>query len=290
MPTLTSRNGSLTYGAGYPTLLINDQPRIMDQDPRVKDELMAGRVDLLVEIARRGAALGADMAAVLVTDVDVDEVEMLPRAAVAIHNALGCPIGLDTRNPEALAAALEAMRPYRCFVSSVSGEPGVMEAMLPVVKRYNAVVAGMPMGRYSHLVPMSVEGRLAEARYILEVCAGYGIRREDVVMDGICMAASTLVAGAFRITLETLAAFHSQLGCATLLGIGNAGHGMPDPTRIDLAFLLGAMPWGLDSALVDPRTVALLESVRGMDFLTERDPTGKRYLQHWRAKNGKIRV
>ena len=42
------------------------------------------------------------------------------------------------------------------------------------------------------------------------------------------------------------------IGVATILGIGNAGFGMPDQTRIDLAYLLAAIPWGLDADLVDP--------------------------------------
>ena len=33
---------------------------------------------------------------------------------------------------------------------------------------------------------------------------------------------------------------------------------MPDQTRIDLAYLLAAIPWGLDAALVDPATLGLI--------------------------------
>ena len=36
MPTrLTSPNGELIIGKGFPTVLINDQLRIMDQDPEI---------------------------------------------------------------------------------------------------------------------------------------------------------------------------------------------------------------------------------------------------------------
>ena len=46
------------------------------------------------------------------------------------------------------------------------------------------------------------------------------------------------------------------------LGIGNAGHGMPDQTRFDLAHLLVAMPYGLDAILVNPATQGLVECAR----------------------------
>ena len=87
-----------------------------------------------------------------------------------------------------------------------------------------------------------------------------------------------------QVTLDTLRALHRELGVATILGIGNAGFGMPDQTRIDLAYLLAAVPWGLDAALVDPATPGLLEAVRAVDFLTANDPHGRRYIQHYRTK------
>jgi hypothetical protein len=59
---------------------------------------------------------------------------------------------------------------------------------------------------------------------------------------------------------------------------------MPDKTRIDLAYLIAAVPWGLDAALVDPSTPGLVEGARAIDFLTGRDAYGKGYIQHYRAK------
>jgi len=87
--------------------------------------------------------------------------------------------------------------------------------------------------------------------------------------------------------LESLQAYRDQLGVASILGIGNAGFGMPTPTVIDLAFLIGAIPWGLNAALVNPKTRGLIETVRAMDFLINHDIAGKRYIQ-WYRKNRKI--
>jgi cobalamin-dependent methionine synthase I len=72
------------------------------------------------------------------------------------------------------------------------------------------------------------------------------------------------------------------LGVSTTLGIGNAGFGMPTPTVIDLAYLVAAIPWGLDSALVNPATRGLVETVRAIDFLDGSDASGRRYIQWYR--------
>ena len=287
MPTLTSRNGSITFGPDLPTLLINDQLCVQDQKARMLDELREGKVDFMVETALWGHQVGTDIVAILITHPDINEVEMLPKIAVAVHNEVGCPIGLDNRHPEALEAALDAMKPHKCIVWTVTAEEDLLESILPIVKKYDAVIAGMPLGHYSKHVPMSAEGRLAESRIIVEACEGIGIQRDHIVIDAVCMAASSLLPNAFNISLETVRLVRQELQVATQLGIGNAGFGMPDKTAVDLAYLLGAMPWGLDAAFVNPGTPVLVQSVRALDMLLGRDETGKRYLDHWRAVNNK---
>lgn len=281
MTQLTSRLGSLEFGPGMPTLLVNDQLRVMDQSPAVLDELRAGRLDTLLSLARQGRRVGVDMVDVLVNHYELDEVDLLPRIAVAVHRETGCPISLDSREPEALDAALSALRPHKALVNSVTAEAGSLEALLPIAKRHGAAVVGMPIGD-RHGLPKTVAGRVAEARVIVEAAEGAGIPRNDVVIDAICLASSA-EPGSMGVTLETLAALRRELGVATILGIGNAGFGMPDQTRIDLAYLLAAVPWGLDAALVDPATPGLIESVRAIDFLTGRDPYGRRYIAHYRS-------
>jgi len=282
MPRLTSKNGEIEFGPGKPTLLVNDQLRVMDQSPEVLSELREGKIDKLLELARMGADIGTDVVDVLVTHADLDEVELLPRVALAVHEEIGCPISLDTRDPLALEAALKAMQPYKVMVNSVTAEPEEYEKLLPVCAKYGAVVVGMPIGKI-HGLPKTVAGRIAETEVILQAARRYGIPREDLVIDAICLATSA-EADSMQVTLETLRALEQDLGLTTILGIGNAGHGMPTQLYIDLAYLVAAVPWGLHAALVNPLTPGLVETVRAVDFLTNRDPYGKRYIRRYREQ------
>jgi 5-methyltetrahydrofolate--homocysteine methyltransferase len=282
MTTLSSACGHIEFGPGLPTLLINDQLRVMDQSPQVLAELQEGRLDRLLELAHFGQRIGTDMVDILVNHPGLDEVSLLPRIASAVHGAIGCPISLDSRDPVALEPALEALRPYKALINSVTAETESLESLLPLAHQYGAAIVGMPIG-HLHGMPKTVEGRLAEARVIVEAAEVQGIPREDIVIDAICLASAAEPAS-MKVTLETLSALHRELGVTTLLGIGNAGFGMPDQTRVDLAYLLAAIPWGLDAALVDPATPGLVEGARAVDFLTGNDPFGKRYIDHYRAK------
>ena len=280
MTKLTSPKGELQLGAAYPTVLINDQLRIMDQSPEIFIQLKDGNLDGILALAHWGHKVGADMVDILINHPDLDEVDLLPRIVQRVKDEIGCPIALDSRNPSALDAALQVLRPHKALINSVTAERASLEELLPLAKKYNAAVVGMPVG-HIHGLPKTVEGRLVEAKVILDACKAAGIPREDVVMDAICLvsAAEPL---SFNVTMETLKAFRDELGVATTLGIGNAGFGMPDPTVIDLAYLVAGIPWGLDSALVNPATRGLLETVRAVDFLAGRDIAGRRYIQNYR--------
>lgn len=282
MTILTSRNGEVPIGPGFPVALINDKPNALDLTPDELALLRAGDITPMLERAGWGPPAGTVLVDVLAHHPELDEVALLPRLAVAIHEALGCPIVLDSRNVEALDATLAALHPYKALLNSVTAERAAMEALLPLAAKHGAAIVGMPIGD-THGMPRDVAGRVAEARVLIETAARYGIPREDIIMDALCLA-SAAEPGSMQVTLETLKAFHEELDVATTLGIGNAGHGMPEQTHIDLAFLLAAIPWGLDCALVDPRTPLLNALTRAMDFLTARDPYGKGYLQQYRAK------
>jgi 5-methyltetrahydrofolate--homocysteine methyltransferase len=281
MTTLTSRKGSLQFGPKLPTLLINDQLRVMDQSPEVLAELQEDKLDKILELARLGKQAGTDMVDILINHPGLDEVALLPKVASAVHEEIGCPISLDSRNPAALEAALESLQPYKALINSVTAETESLESLLPVAKKYGAAIVGMPIG-HQFGMPKTVEGRLVESRVIIEAAARHGIPAEDIVIDAICLASSA-EPGSMLVTLETLGALRNHLKVATLLGIGNAGFAMPDQKRVDLAYLLAAVPWGLDAALVDPSTPGLVESVRAVDFLSGNDLYGKRYIEHDRS-------
>jgi 5-methyltetrahydrofolate--homocysteine methyltransferase len=108
-----------------------------------------------------------------------------------------------------------------------------------------------------------------------------------VIVDAICLA-SAAEPGSFQVALETLRRLRAEFGVTTLLGISNAGYGLPEPTVVDLGYLLAAIPWGLDVALVNPETPGLVESVLALDHLVGNDPSGKSYVKNYRAKKKSI--
>ncbi len=122
---LTSPNGALFIGADLPTVLINDQLRIMDQSPVIFEQLLTLNLDGILEIATQGFQTGMDMVDILVFHPELNEIELLPRISRLINEKIGCPISLDSRNTEALEAALIEIQPYAAMINSVTANKRV---------------------------------------------------------------------------------------------------------------------------------------------------------------------
>lgn len=280
--TLKGSKTEVVIGAEYPVVLINGELRVIDQAPEIVEELSHGKIDSILRLAGIGQAAGMDMVDIVIMDPNLDEVDLYPRIVHQIDREFGCPISLDTRNPQALEAALTELKSCKAMINSVTAEKETLEVILPIARKYGAALVGMPIG-HIHGMPRSPQGRVDEARVILDTAEAAGIPRQDVVLDGICLA-SAAEPDTFRVTIETLELFHKILNASTILGIGNAGFGMPEPVYVDLAYLLGSIPSGLDAAIVNPAVPGMIEAVRSAEFLTGRDPSGRGYLKNYRAK------
>ena len=81
-----------------------------------------------------------DAVDILVNHPELDEAVLLPKIATAVHDEIGCPISLDSRDPQALDAALSALQPYKPLVNSVTAETDSLETLLPIAKEHGAAI------------------------------------------------------------------------------------------------------------------------------------------------------
>jgi len=278
---LTSGRVQIPFGAGCPTLLVNDQMGYCYEEPATLAQLQAGNLEPLIELARLGQSAGLQVINVQLMERSLDELTLVPQAVQALHEQTGCVIAIDTRQPAVLESAL-AGYPYKAMCNVLTGEWRVLESMLPIIARHGCA-AGTALV-YEKGVPLAVDERLLVARRIVEAAEAHGVPRQDVMIDCTCLP-SAVMPDSMRATLHTIAAVKEELGVPTLLGISNAGFMMPDPTLIDLAFLTAAVSWGLDVAMVNPRTPLLAEEIRAIDFLMGKDAYGKGFLNWHRRKS-----
>lgn len=205
----------------------------------------------------------------------IDEVAVLTHLVKELQSVTDLPLQLDSSNPQALASALRIYN-GKPIVNSVNGEQAVLDAILPLCKKYGAAVVGLTLDE--HGIPKTVEERLAIARRIVRAAEEAGIPQEDIYIDCLTLTASAQQEGAAQ-TLEALSQCKQELGVRTVLGVSNISFGLPCRGYLNSTFLTMAMQAGLDLAIINPNTPEMMGAVRAYRVLTSQDDKSTGYIE-----------
>lgn len=243
---------------------------------RLAAALKEGNLDYVVSLAQAQVKAGADLLDVNVGVPGVDDVRLMGEVIRKMSEVVDVPFCLDSPNPAALKAGLDAA-PGKPLVNSVTGEEARLKLILPLVKDRGAAVIGLLMD--DNGIPMTPEARLAVAEKIVERAAAAGIPADDIVIDPLVMAVGA-DSNAAAVTLKTIQLVRERLGVNINLGASNVSHGLPERPLVNLAFLSLAMGAGATCAITDPEKTALF--LRANDLLLGRDSYGMRYIKTYR--------
>ncbi len=176
---------------------------------------------------------------------------------LALVGSSDAPLVIDTTDAAALEGALRAY-PGRALVNSVSGDPDSMAQVLPLAARYGAAVVVLALDENG--IPATAEGRLAVVEKVRSAARRAGLGDEDLVVDTLVMTAAT-DENAPRVTLDALQGVRDS-GLASVLGVSNVSHGLPDRALLNAAFVTAAAAAGLDAAIANPNDHVVMEAVR----------------------------
>ena len=243
--------------------------------PRLKEALRTENMEYLLSEGAAQEDAGAQILDVNVGLPGVDEPAMLERAVCALQGVTGLPLQLDSSDPAALE---RAMRRYngKPMINSVSAKAESMAAVFPLVQKYGGVVVGLALDEGG--IPETPEGRVACAERIYETAAQYGIAPEDVAIDTLTLTVSSEPQAA-QVTLEALRRIHAR-GGRTILGVSNVSFGLPAREKVNSAFLTLALEAGLDCAIMNPLSAAMMSAWRAFAVLSARDARCEDYIAH----------
>lgn len=205
----------------------------------------------------------------------IDETAVLTHLVKELQSVTDLPLQLDSSNPKALASALRIYN-GKPIVNSVNGEQAVLDAILPLCKKYGAAVVGLTLDENG--IPKTADERVAIARRIVCAAEAAGIPKEDIYIDCLTLTASAQQEGAMQ-TLEALSRCKRELGVRTALGVSNISFGMPCRGYLNSAFLTMAMQAGLDLAIINPNTPEMMGAVRSFRVLTSQDEKSADYIE-----------
>ena len=228
-------------------------------------------------ILREGVAQQDNGAHVLDVNVglpEIDEAAMMEEVVMELQSIIDLPLQIDTSNIQAMERALRVYN-GKPLINSVNGKQEVMEAVFPLVKRYGGVVVAL--ARDEDGIPETADGRLKVAEKIYAKASEYGIERKDIVIDALCMTVSSDSRGAIT-TLETVRRVRDELGGKTILGVSNISFGLPQREIVNAAFFTMALQNGLNAAIINPNSEAMMRSYYSFRVLADLDPQCSEYI------------
>jgi cobalamin-dependent methionine synthase I len=197
-----------------------------------------------------------------------------------IQSVVDTPVCLDSANPKALRAAIEAVD-RTPMINSISGEPDRLRGILPLAAAYGCPLIALAMD--GTRMPESVDRRLEVIRKIMEATRTAGVPDDKVYVDPLAMTLATNTNSAL-IALDTMRAVRREIPDVHLtMGLSNISFGLPARSFINRAFLPLALEAGLDSALLDPLDRDLVAMLLAAQLVLGRDRYCLGYTRAYRA-------
>lgn len=231
------------------------------------------------ELALSQAKGGADYLDVNAGTHPDSEPEDITWLVKTIQGVCDLPLCIDSANPKALQAGIEAADKLP-MLNSLSGEKARVEGVLPLAGAHHTPLVVLALDDKG--IPATAEGRLEIVRQLVGMCRQAGLADELLFVDPLI----TTIATDNNSGLTAFAAIrqiHREFPQVHITcGLSNISFGQPCRGAINQAFAALAVGAGLDSAIIDPNSVGLRSVIYSAEMLMGLDPDCLNFNQAYR--------
>ena len=245
-------------------------------------EMQAGDFSTVIKDVLAQVAAGAHILDVNagVTAVNPNETEppLMRQVLEIVQSMTDIPLCIDSSVTSALKAGLETAV-GRPLVNSVTGEEEKLEAILPLVAKYNVPVVAISNDETG--ISEDPDVRFEVARKIVNRAADFGIKPWDIVVDPLVMpigAMGTAGQQVFRLVRR----LREELKVNTTCGASNIAFGMPNRRALTGYFLAMAASHGMTSANMNPLHDEDMHAIYGANVLNGTDAHCKFWTNRFR--------
>lgn len=218
---------------------------------------------------------GADILDINMGVPNIDEAQMMKIAVKAVQGVVDLPVQIDSS--DALAVEMGARYANgKVIINSVNGDDEVLEKILPIAKKYGAMVLGLTIDKDG--VPKTVEKRLQIAEKIVNYASKIGIKKENLIIDCLTLTVGAEQEQAMK-TLQAIKLVKEKLGVKTVLGVSNISFGLPNRQIVNSHFMTMALSFGLDLAIINPNIAEMMQSFRVYNLISGNDKNGEKYIE-----------
>jgi 5-methyltetrahydrofolate corrinoid/iron sulfur protein methyltransferase len=229
---------------------------------RVKTAIKERDAKTIQGIARMAKEKGADYIDVNIGPASKEGPEIMEWVVKQVQEVCNLPLFLDTLNIQAIERGLQIVK-QRAVINSISCIPERMDALLPLVKKYNAGCVCLLIS--SQGLPRDNDERGMLAAELIGKAMEYEVANEDLWFDPFTPPIA-FQQDAVKLMIESVPMFEEIApGCKTTCGLSNASNGVPAELRptINRTLLIMAEKQGMKSAIVDAEDEKLMEIAKG---------------------------
>lgn len=237
------------------------------------DDMLA---DPILKLVRQYSAAGADMIDINAGPLTKHAEKKMAFLVETVQAACSLPIVLDTANPHAIEAGLQAGK-NKIIINGFSLESHKLKYILPLAARYHSDIIGYLLNPDGH-VPPDASGRLTVAIELLGKFQNSGLEKRQLIIDPI-VAPLLWQDGQHqaKAVLETIRSLPDVLGfkVRTVAGLSNltsGAGGQPNRRFLEQAYMAMLGGNGLDMALLNIFNAQSVKVARAITALTGGKP------------------
>lgn len=199
-----------------------------------------------------------------------------------IQSAVPATLVLDSSKPSVIEAGLKAAR-NAVIINSTTADPQKLDALIPLAKQFGAKLIGLALN--SKGVPQNRDQRLELAASIVASCIDAQFPIEDLYLDPVVLPVN-VGQQQMLATLEVIRDFKvlSDPAPKTVIGLSNVSQGTAVRGLINRVFLVMAVAFGLDAAILDPKDRELMDSLITAELILNKQIYCDSFLEAYRRK------
>ena len=231
------------------------------------------------ELARSQAQAGAHFLDVNAGTHPQTEPQDITWLVQTIQAVCDLPLCIDSANPQALLAGIQAADKLP-MLNSLSGEKTRVEGVLPLAGQYHTPLVVLALDDKG--IPARAEDRLVIIRRLVGLCRQAGLGDDQLYVDPLVTTIATDNQSGL-VAFETIRQVRAEFPQVHVTcGLSNISFGQPSRGIINQAFAALAIGAGLDSAIIDPTGADLRSSIYSAELLVGLDPDCLRFNQAFR--------
>ena len=207
-----------------------------------------------------------------------DEPTILSNAIKTVQAITDVPLSIDSSIVAALKAGLETYQ-GKALVNSVTGEEDRLEAVLPLIKKYDAAVVAISNDETG--ISENPDERFKVAKKIVERALDFGIKANDVVVDPLIMPVGAINLAGIT-AFQLIRRLKEELGVNTTCGASNISFGLPNRHNLNASFLSMGIGAGMTSAIMNPLHLEEMTAIYGANIMMGHDPECRNWIRRFR--------